>query len=356
MLMRLSSVAVVLGVTSILTGSFSGALAASSSEAAGPAAVPLNLSLSPGQIETLRNPYVDTGALNGAAEVPEPSVLGHDSLLDWRQAYDPRTHEPSYVNLRGETYAPGIMGDSATQLATGLAVLVLPFDRAGLDLVQNNGGKIVDQASTFGEKFGGNLAGKVVGAGYILMAILDENNQVKNFWVTLFQASVATKIVTDWTKGAFARSLPSASRNPYAQTWNSNPAAQDLPSGHAATSAAIATVVAEEFKEYPWVGWLSYFISGMTSYGRVRQNQHWPSAVFLGWGLGHGTAMAVIHRDETRSRWYITPVAARDFVGVQAILIQKQPPRPCPTEGPHRVSFEQCLRRGFRPKLNLFGR
>ena len=72
-----------------------------------------------------------------------------------------------------------------------------------------------------------------------------------------------------------------------------------FPSGHATSAFAIATVIATEYKENPYLPVLAYGISTLTALSRLHDNAHWASDVFLGSAIGYFTAKTILalHRD-----------------------------------------------------------
>ncbi len=58
-------------------------------------------------------------------------------------------------------------------------------------------------------------------------------------------------------------------------------------SGHASGAFAVASVLASEYEAEPWVGAAAYSVAGLTAIGRVNDNKHWASDVFLGSALGY---------------------------------------------------------------------
>lgn len=64
-------------------------------------------------------------------------------------------------------------------------------------------------------------------------------------------------------------------------------------SGHATASFAVATVIAREYPDRKWIGWLSYSIASLCSLSRIHDNKHWASDVFAGALLGYSIGRLV---------------------------------------------------------------
>lgn len=60
-----------------------------------------------------------------------------------------------------------------------------------------------------------------------------------------------------------------------------------FPSGHAAGSFSVATVIAGRYRQHKWVPWVVYGMAGAVSLSRISTSAHFPSDVFLGAALGY---------------------------------------------------------------------
>lgn len=67
-----------------------------------------------------------------------------------------------------------------------------------------------------------------------------------------------------------------------------------FPSGHTTAIFAAATVYAEEYRDYPWVPFVSYGAATLVGLSRVTENKHWISDVFAGAALGYITGLQVV--------------------------------------------------------------
>jgi membrane-associated phospholipid phosphatase len=62
---------------------------------------------------------------------------------------------------------------------------------------------------------------------------------------------------------------------------------QSFPSGHTATSFAFATVVANEYRDKPWVSVGAYGMATAVGLSRIGGLRHFPSDVLIGATIGH---------------------------------------------------------------------
>ena len=73
-----------------------------------------------------------------------------------------------------------------------------------------------------------------------------------------------------------------------------------FPSGHTATAFSLATVVAMQYHDHPWVPIAAYAIATGVGFSRLSGNHHWLSDVVVGAVLGHVIARLVIRNYHLR--------------------------------------------------------
>lgn len=89
-------------------------------------------------------------------------------------------------------------------------------------------------------------------------------------------------------------------------------------SGHA--SFALATVIAEEYDDVPWVPWAAYGVALGTGLSRINDDDRWASDVAAGAVLGYGIAKVVsayspFHED--REQFRIAPLIRSGALGLR---------------------------------------
>lgn len=129
--------------------------------------------------------------------------------------------------------------------------------------------------------------------------------------------------------GAFAMSLKLATQRPRpftgesANAWNgpglknSDPS---FPSIHTQSAFSIASVLAEEYGDNPYVPPLAYGLASLTGLARVYDNKHWASDVFFGAAIGYYVGKAVVryHAIQTYTPVKILPSVSQQGFGVIA--------------------------------------
>ena len=70
-----------------------------------------------------------------------------------------------------------------------------------------------------------------------------------------------------------------------------------------------ATVLAEEFKDKPVIGIVSYALATCTSFARVYKNKHWVSDVFVGAVLSHFITKKIValHAEHDGKSFSVSP-------------------------------------------------
>lgn len=95
---------------------------------------------------------------------------------------------------------------------------------------------------------------------------------------------------------------------------------RSFPSSHTAAAFALATVIADEYRNDKTVSYLAYGFATMTAYGRLNDNKHWGADVVAGALIGHYTAKQVGKLNASR-KLRVQPYTASDTRGV---VVSKQ--------------------------------
>jgi membrane-associated phospholipid phosphatase len=158
--------------------------------------------------------------------------------------------------------------------------IVAPFDEDIRDRVGAHG-----DSSTFG-KIGSVIGGPAVVistvAGFFIGGHYSKNDRFHSFTYALAQGTVINEALVQGLKVAIGRTRPDGSDN------------MSFPSGHAATSFMIATVVQRYYGRT--AGIISYSAAAFITLSRVRENKHWASDLTAGATLGYIVGSSVCRR------------------------------------------------------------
>lgn len=92
-----------------------------------------------------------------------------------------------------------------------------------------------------------------------------------------------------------------------------------FPSGHTIGAFAVATVVANQYRDVKWVPIASYSIATLAGLSRVHDNRHWISDVFagavFGWAIGN-----VVCPNNKKSNLSVIPFKSDSVYGVKLAL------------------------------------
>jgi membrane-associated phospholipid phosphatase len=174
--------------------------------------------------------------------------------------------------LSKKNIVPLMIGGAATGI-------VAPFDH---DIRDHVG---IGESSAIG-KVGSVLGGPAlvfptVGS-LLIWGQYSENNRFHSFTYSLAQAAVINEGLVDGLKYTIRRTRPDKSEN------------ISFPSGHAATSFMIASVVQ---RYYGWkAGIIGYSAATFIAFSRIREDKHWASDVTAGVTLGYIVGSSVSRR------------------------------------------------------------
>ncbi len=110
------------------------------------------------------------------------------------------------------------------------------------------------------------------------------------------EALFHTELAVRGLKSIFNRERPSKIDG-QGQFWGGG---RSFPSGHAATTFAFATVVADQYKNKPLIAVGAYGLATAVSLSRVGGLNHFPSDVLIGATVGHLIGRFILHRHKDK--------------------------------------------------------
>jgi len=156
---------------------------------------------------------------------------------------------------------------------------------------------------------GGNMALLInaVPLGFFVGGLLRRNPYAWQSGLLAGEAAANAEIVAIAMKHIDRRMRPIevGPKGDFTRTWfrtksHAIDGAGCFPSGHTASAFAVATILAERYRNYRWAGLLAFGLAGTVGASRVTARAHFPSDVFFGAALGYSIShFAVMRRDVT---------------------------------------------------------
>lgn len=163
------------------------------------------------------------------------------------------------------------------------------------DWVQEHRNNDSDAVAALARQFGSGIPVAVTLGSLYLYGDLKDNLKVRNTGLLGIESVVVSSLITSTLKLVFHRHRPN-SGDPY-NTWDGpsfSTSNLSFPSGHSTAAFSLATVIANQYQDYPLVPVLAYSMATLTALSRVNDNAHWTSDVFMGSAIGYFTAKTVI--------------------------------------------------------------
>lgn len=93
-----------------------------------------------------------------------------------------------------------------------------------------------------------------------------------------------------------------------------------FPSAHTTVAFSIASVIAEEYGDNPFVPPVAYGLAALTGLARIYDNNHWASDVFFGGAIGYFVGKAVVryHTVLSDTNLKILPTVSQKGFGLMA--------------------------------------
>ena len=178
-----------------------------------------------------------------------------------------------------------------------------------------------DLANIF-EPFGNGIITIPTLAAFYLFGHFDENYKAKRTALIATESFLITGLYTTILKVTLARHRPSTGSS--STTFDGfTTDHKSFPSGHTSTAFAIATVVANEYEETPYIKPISYGIATLTGLSRINDEKHWASDVFFGAALGYFTSKTILHLHDNRQGQHFTIYPQVDNNGGGLVLSKR---------------------------------
>lgn len=244
-------------------------------------------------------PAVDGGPIEEETARPRKVELGTNYFKDF-------LHDFYHV------LSSPVRWDTADWITASLVVATtgafISLDSEIEKLVQRNRTTTTDDIAKVAKPFGdGFYLVSGMGIAYGLGSLI-KNDKLKRVSLLSFESFAISGVLTTAIKSLAGRDRPPRTDGPY--DWDGLSIRDNsFPSGHTTAAFAVATTLAEEFKDSAWIPPLSFGIAILTGLSRLNDDAHWASDVFLGGAIGYFTAKTVVklHTNPLSSRLIIYP-------------------------------------------------
>ena len=180
---------------------------------------------------------------------------------------------------------------------TGVTVGLFSLDKNINKWFQANRTDFSDKVSTnFIEPFGGGALYKnytiLTLASIYLYSTISKSYPHKTLALDAAKAFAISGLFVYITKAGFGRHRPFQDNPSDPFNWE-GPNIDNyysFVSGHTMTTFAVATVIADEYRDRPIIPIVAYSLAGLVGISRIHDNKHWASDVFggaaFGWAIG----------------------------------------------------------------------
>jgi len=144
-----------------------------------------------------------------------------------------------------------------------------------------------------------------------------KNKKAKRVALLAVESFAVTGVFNLALKFSTGRTRPQSAKN--SRQWNGFSSSDNsFASGHTSSIFAVATIVASEYKNNPWVPPVAYGIATLTGLSRINDNKHWASDVFFGGALGYFVSKTILklHSNKKGRHYTIYPRISRKEVGL----------------------------------------
>ncbi len=187
-------------------------------------------------------------------------------------------------------------------------------DKTIHDFFQRNRTTASDNIARYGlEPWGSGMYSMASMAALYLQGAITKNQRSKKASLMGVKTFFVTGLAANITKEIFGRHRPFQAEeeaahsgkplNPYIFSGPlKNIHYNSFPSGHTTSAFAVATIIAEEYKEKPLIPVIAYTLAGLTGLSRINDNKHWASDVFIAAAFGYSMGKLI----GGKNNWGIT--------------------------------------------------
>jgi membrane-associated phospholipid phosphatase len=209
-------------------------------------------------------------------------------------------------------------------LVAGSTVGLFALDYEIQDWAQRRRNSTANKVSGIFEPFGNGAVSLPALGAFYLYGHFGEDKRARSTALLGLESFVISAVFTEGIKVMTHRQRPDEggqSDKWYGPSFAFTGSHLSFPSGDAALAFSINTVIASQYQDTAWVAPLAYGIATMVALGRINDNDHWASDVFVGSAIGFFTAKAIVGLYKRNSKIVIMPVIDGQVRGLTLFLI-----------------------------------
>jgi membrane-associated phospholipid phosphatase len=200
-------------------------------------------------------------------------------------------------------------------ITSSVAVTMLA-DQSVADFSQENRSRRLDRFSAnFLEPFDAEYSFLTMGA-FLTHGLLAKSKKSVSTGLLLFESYSLAMVFVRIPKNLLGRKRPDAWPPSTPTDWDGPFKGAAFPSGHTTAAFAVASVVANQYRNHKWVPVTAYTVASLAGLSRIYENRHWLSDVVAGAAIGTVIGNLVSHRT-TNSKLTVVPFGNGNFQGVK---------------------------------------
>lgn len=182
------------------------------------------------------------------------------------------------------------------------------------DFFQSHHNKTLSYISTNILEGFGSEHSLLVMSGIFGYGLLFKDNKYKSTALLALESFALTSLLNRIPKNLVGRERPLRGYGPYA--FNGPFTNVSFPSGHTAASFAVASVIANQFRDRKWIPITAYSVAGLAGLSRIYDDKHWLTDVVAGATIGTLVGNLVSHRTFS-SRLTVIPFGNSNLQGIK---------------------------------------
>ena len=202
------------------------------------------------------------------------------------------------LNLNGQ----GWKGRDWLKLAgvAGITAALTLTDSEIRDFVQDRRTGMLDDVSKYALEPLGDYYAFLITGSLLLHGSVSGDSRAFSTGLLAAESMILSAAMVRISKHMTGRTRPDAWWEPGPHEWKGPFNGKSFPSGHTTTAFALASVLAYQYREHPWVPVTAYSIATLAGLSRVYDNRHWFSDIVAAAALGISTGKFICKQNQNR--------------------------------------------------------